>query len=147
MTDMPPPQSYAFELTPQNMSTALDWVENCVKELASNERQIFGVRLCVEELLANLLSHVKSQIVNVEINIQSDASGIGLILTNNGPLFNPLEKEARMLDSDIDAARLGGWGVPILHHFSDRFEYRAVGGNNVIMLYFSELQDAGNSRE
>jgi anti-sigma regulatory factor (Ser/Thr protein kinase) len=146
MTDMSPPQSYAFELTQQNMSTALEWVETCVKQIASNDRQIFGVRVCVEELLANLLSHVKSQIVYVEINIHSDSSGIGLILTNDGPLFNPLEKEARMVDSDIETARMGGWGVPILHHFSDSFKYRSASDNNVVMLYFLESPGTSNSR-
>jgi anti-sigma regulatory factor (Ser/Thr protein kinase) len=128
------------------MALALDWVENCAQKFAASERQILGARLCAEELLANLLAHTQSQIINVEINIQPDASGFYLILTNNGPLFDPLEKETRMLDADIDAARLGGWGLPILHQFSDRFEYQAASGINVIMLHFSGSQDVSPSR-
>ena len=129
--------TYSLELSRENMECALNWVAEMSAKSEASERQIFSARPCSEELFMNLICHTKTEAIHVDVQLHFDAGTLCLKITNDGHSFNPLQNEPRRVDTSLDTARPGGWGIPFLHHFSDKFEYQRNGSQNIVTLEFN----------
>ena len=94
--------TYNFELTRENLETALNWIAQKSIENGATERQIFTARLCSEELLMNLISHSQSIIINTVVQLEFSAGRLILTIINDGPSFNPLLTKPRSTDASLN---------------------------------------------
>jgi len=130
--------TYNFELTRENLATALNWIVQKSTENGATERQIFTARLCSEELLVNIISHSKSISINTVVQLQFSAGSLRLTIMNDGPSFNPFLTKPRSADASLDTARPGGWGIPFLRHFSDKCDCQHNNNQNIVSLEFNQ---------
>ena len=129
--------TYSLPLTHENIEAVLNWVAETSANSKASEKQIFSARLCSEELFMNLISHNKTEVINVIVRLNTNAGRLCLTIIDDGPSFNPLQNEPRHSDVSLDTARAGGWGIPFLHHFSDKFDYQRNDNKNIVLLEFN----------
>lgn len=106
--------------------------------MGASERQRFAVKLCAEELLANLLRHDKTSPA-VSLILETDGSRITLSIEDGGAPYDPTQTPERETLGGLDEARPGGWGVALVRRFADEFTYhRRETGNLVLLAFFRE---------
>ena len=95
-------------------------------------RDVFSVRLAVEEALVNAIKHGNrydpSKHVRVICNLSPDV--IRIEITDEGPGFNPSSVPDPTDTKHIDAS--SGRGVMLMRSFMSRVEFNAT-GNQVVM--------------
>jgi len=106
--------------------------ENEISEKAANQ-----LRLCLEELVTNVLSYgysydAKSKIM---VEVETDPDGVHVRLEDDGKPFNPFEEAAKPnLDASVEDREIGGLGVFFVTSLAREFRYRRENGRNVVDL-------------
>lgn len=96
------------------------------------ERALFQVRLVVEELLMNIISHGSDGQHRPRIRLQlaQDDNLLRLEIADDGIAFDPLQALPPDLEADLDDRPIGGLGVHLVRQLSDNVAYRRVDGWN-----------------
>ena len=66
----------------------------------------------------------------LDIEIRLDGGVAELTFTDNGKLFDPLEKEDPDVEADLSDRPVGGLGIMIVKNISDKISYRVFEGKN-----------------
>jgi serine/threonine-protein kinase RsbW len=84
-----------------------------------------------EELVSNTIRHgfARHSGQSIRVQVEQKPASIELIFEDDGAPFNPLETEAPEPFSTIEAARIGGLGIPLVIKLSSgvRYERPATG--------------------
>ncbi len=93
-----------------------------------------NVRLFVEELCLNLLSHgAASTETFFEADLICTGDAVTFVLRDTGPKFDPLTDVAEpSLDASIEDRPLGGLGVHLVRSLADDMTYERKDGQNVV---------------
>jgi serine/threonine-protein kinase RsbW len=96
------------------------------------------LELCVNEAVANAMTHGHRDHDRPEIHVclscQHDLAEVTLV--DDGQPFNPLPGRAPRFADSIDEAQVGGFGLYLLHEFSDGLDYHRDNGRNCLTLRF-----------
>lgn len=97
-----------------------------------SSRDIFGIRLALEEAIVNAIKHGNRLDLNKQVRVvcQATPSKIWIEITDQGPGFSP-EAVPDCTDPDhIDAPN--GRGIMLMRNFMNRVEYNQTG--NVVTM-------------
>jgi len=134
----------AFIGTIDDISAAAQWVDTIAAEQQFPEQLVFGLQICLEELLTNIVRHggakssgdlsgVVVPPVNVEITIRTSAQGVGMIIEDDGKPFDVVNAPAHRIDQPLDELQPGGLGIQLIKNFASTIAYEQAGlGNRVI---------------
>jgi anti-sigma regulatory factor (Ser/Thr protein kinase) len=117
--------------------TAIDrWIESVAVRWGNDLRVVFGARLCIAELAANVLEHGAAGVADDRITVTLRRCGDGLEIefVNLGVAFDPTRKTALRPNGGRDRAAPGGFGLKLLHAFAHELSYRNDGRHNRVML-------------
>ncbi len=112
---------------------ALQWLEDIALQENWPAREVFGLSLCLDEALTNVISYafdppVAEPAITLACLISN--SRIELALRDNGRAYDPTVGEPPPLASTLDDASIGGHGVRLMRHYLHDMTYRREMGWN-----------------
>ncbi len=108
------------------------WVDAVIAQLHLTGRTAFGLRLCLEEAVANLVMHgipspgIASDTIGVEV--RSDDDSIHLTVEDHCQPFDPTRAEAP------SGSGVGGQGLVLMRRFTSNLRYERAGAANRLRL-------------
>ena len=81
-----------------------------------------------EELVSNTIRHgfIRHSDQSIHVRVERKPGAIELTFEDDGTPFNPLESEAPQPFSTIEAARIGGLGIPLVVKLSSGLRYERL---------------------
>lgn len=131
-----------FEITIKSDTSAGQAVQERIVKLLEvlsfSPRDVFGVRLALEEALVNAIKHGNrmdpAKMVRISCQINKDK--VRIEIEDEGPGFNPEEVPDPTADENLE--RPCGRGIMLMRSFMNLIEYNDV-GNRVILEKHREL--------
>ena len=121
----------------KNLSIIRSFVEDAADNVGLSKEATSGMRLAVDEACANIILHgYKNSEGEIEVSVHQDGPALVVTLSDEAPLYNPLEESSKPdLDAPLEMRALGGMGVLLVQQNTDAVEYRknARGGNTLIL--------------
>jgi anti-sigma regulatory factor (Ser/Thr protein kinase) len=120
-----------------DVGPAIGWVSQVSTEADLSEDTRFGIELCIEEALANLIMHGQSPSGNKDIAIVFSADRFRAkvqILDRCAP-FDVVNADLPQSGS-FDDSREGGRGLRLLRSFASEITYETVGEENILTMVF-----------
>lgn len=112
------------------------WLESTCLDHGLPVEQLRRLDLCLNEALANIISHggpgaqrAPVRIV-LDLHRRPDGNEAVLTVTDAGFAFNPLAYQEKPRPQTLDEAVPGGLGIIMMHNFSDAMSYRHDEGRN-----------------
>jgi anti-sigma regulatory factor (Ser/Thr protein kinase) len=121
-------QTRTFSVTVEGVAAVDSWVEHVAAQWGLSERAVFGARLCIAELAANVLEHGAARSSNDSIVVRIDRlrDGIEVEFLDSRQPFDPTAPR-----SIANApAHSGGRGLVLLQAYAHDLTYVADGDYN-----------------
>ncbi|MDB5313528.1 MAG: rsbW [Gemmataceae bacterium] len=129
--------SFSADVTiPSDLSEARliqDRIEEALQSSAYGERDIFAIKLAVEEALVNAIKHGNQMDPDKQVHVsyQITAERFDVRITDEGPGFNPEDVPDPTEDDNIE--RPCGRGLLLIRGFMTDVQYHGRG--NVVSMY------------
>ena len=99
------------------------------------------MEVCTEEIVVNIIDHAYKGIiiddlkkVYVEIEIDLNINKISITYIDNGPEFNPINKDNPNILKSAKDREIGGLGIFITKQVVDDIEYEYVNNQNKLKI-------------
>ena len=95
-----------------------------------------SVSVALDELLANAVSHGRTgnDFPSVTVEAEVDEESVTVVITDDGPPFDPLEQDAPDTSLSVEERRIGGLGIHLVAQLMDQISYQRMEGKNVVFL-------------
>ena len=95
-----------------------------------------SISVALDELIANALSHGRAgrDPCSVTVEVELDQERVTLILTDDGPSFDPFAREAPDTTLSVEERPIGGLGIHLVAQLMDKVTYQRREGHNVVVL-------------
>jgi anti-sigma regulatory factor (Ser/Thr protein kinase) len=133
-------RDHSHRLVVQNSFSELDraseWVRGFAHERKLPRQLAFGLELCVNEALTNIISYAyaDSRAHQIELRLWREHESIRLRLKDDGQPFNPVEATPPEQAQTLEAARARGMGISLMRHFVDDMQYARRDGRNILTM-------------
>ena len=98
---------------------------------------ISKIGVIIDEVMNNVISYGRTKTnKQLVVSIEKSEDGATLIFMDNSHPFNPLTKEKRTAQENIDAGIEGGLGISIVRSISKEVEYTYSNNKNVLIIKF-----------
>jgi anti-sigma regulatory factor (Ser/Thr protein kinase) len=137
-----------------DMAQLPPWIEGLASRHGIPSDIQFGVELCLEEVVSNVIRHgygeAEDRPVIVRFVMPHDRY-FEFVVEDEAPQFNPLgATDLKALDPEDDA-RIGGQGIRLLREFANAVEYEPTATGNRLRIGFSSAgkirDDAGIAQQ
>ena len=108
------------------------WLDRQVAALGLSGRPEYALRLCVEELVANVLLHAGA----TGLSLSLAAPPLTLTLEDDGAGFDPTRVAAPAPANQLAEASVGGRGLALARRYSGRWAYARAAGLNRLTVEF-----------
>lgn len=119
-----------------DIRSASNWLEkNCLEHGVPRE-QIQRLDLCLNEVMANIMTHggpsaLASPVqLQLQVHGQADAGEVVLSVSDAGTAFDPVAHHSKPRPKTLSEAEPGGLGLMMMRDFSDQLDYRYSEGRN-----------------
>ncbi|VTU23552.1 Serine/threonine-protein kinase BtrW [Variovorax sp. PBS-H4] len=115
------------------------WVQDWAQRQRLPSRVAQQLDLCSTEALTNIMTHGSGdEAAHCSISLRLGWRGedVALEVEDEGRPFDPLQAPDPARAGSLEDAQVGGWGIPIVRHFSDGMHYRREDGRNRLTLLF-----------
>lgn len=133
-------QELSFPNQIEMLAQVLDFITDLGRELGLNDRQLFEVRLAVDEAVTNVISYAypKGQTGMVQMRCACLDGLFAVEIIDQGKPFNPLEQTEPDVSCPLDKRAVGGLGIYFIRRVMDEVTYRydAQLGNVLRMVKF-----------
>ena len=121
----------------QAISQALQWLENIAERENWPRRTTFGLTLCLDEALTNIVSYafdspMAEPTITVACHLEADR--VMIELRDNGRAHDPTVHEPPELAANLDEAQFGGHGVRLMRHYLHDVAYQRIAGWNCLTM-------------
>jgi serine/threonine-protein kinase RsbW len=103
-----------------------------------DETAAWPLQVALDEILSNIIRHARPGLMASGIDIAIDRLGdaVEMIVTDDGPAFDPLQLPEPDVTAPLENRRPGGLGVHLVRKLMDRVEYvRTEGRNRLTMTW------------
>ena len=109
-----------------------EWFRDFARDNGIAGARALDFELCLNELVTNIIHYAYEDRGEHEIRIalERDGGELRATIEDDGRPFNPLEKEPPASPLTLEAAGVGGWGIPIVRGFADDVSYERRDGRN-----------------
>ena len=96
------------------------------------------LHLCSAEAVTNVIMHAYADGASrpISLTLRREGETVTLEVEDEGSPFDPRERPRPQPATDLEDARIGGWGIPLMRRFSDEMHYRRAGTRNVLTFVF-----------
>jgi anti-sigma regulatory factor (Ser/Thr protein kinase) len=121
------------------VAVALQWLEEISEQECWPSRMSFGMTLCLDEALTNVVSYAfDTADVTVEptvrISCRIATNRVFVELRDNGRPYDPTAGDPPALAACLDEAQLGGHGVRLMRHYLNEIFYLRDAGWNCLTM-------------
>ena len=119
------------------LATLMEKLDAFVSDEKIGEKAGNQIRLCLDELVTNVVSYGfdDGQEGKIVIEMTRGPNGVSVHLEDNGKPFNPFEEAAEPdLDAGVDDRAIGGLGVFFVTSMAKDFGYTRENGRNIVNL-------------
>ncbi len=96
---------------------------------------IADLQLVAEEVVANIIHHGYVESTgDIDVRLELDNAALAIEFVDRATAFNPLAATEPELGQPIEAARIGGLGIPLITRLSHEQNYSRAGGGNRLRL-------------
>lgn len=101
-----------------------------------------SLNVAIDDLLANALSHGRTgrDPCSVTVEVELDHERVTVILTDDGPPFDPFGRSAPDTTQSVEERPIGGLGIHLVGQLMDQVNYQRREGHNVVVL----VKELGN---
>jgi anti-sigma regulatory factor (Ser/Thr protein kinase) len=95
-----------------------------------------SVSVALDDLLANALSHGRTgrDPCSVTVEVKLDHESLTVIVTDDGPPFDPFGRGAPDTTLSVEERPIGGLGIHLVGQLMDKVNYQRRDGHNVVVL-------------
>jgi serine/threonine-protein kinase RsbW len=118
---------------------ASEWLARTGLDNGVPQEQIGRLDLCLNEALANVISHGSPEgrempvALHMEVRTAgADAGEATVVMTDEGPEFDVVSVAMPERPQTLAEAQIGGLGLLMIRSFSDTVSYQRVNGENVL---------------
>jgi anti-sigma regulatory factor (Ser/Thr protein kinase) len=124
------------------LSRAQVWAEELAQRHGLSEKNLYSIRLCVEEALANIVLHGYRSEPGHPIVIRSWvlAGTLFLGIEDKAPAFAPTDAAQQISTSEpetLESLVPGGYGIRLIRHFANSLLYERLAEGNRLTMGFS----------
>jgi anti-sigma regulatory factor (Ser/Thr protein kinase) len=118
-----------------DVGAAIEWAGGFVDAAGLSADVRFAVDLSLEEALANLIMHGRSETGDkaIEVAVDADTAGATVTITDRCAPFDVTEVEAETNGAEL---RIGGRGLTLLRSFAGALNYVASPSGNTLTMTF-----------
>ncbi len=131
----------------EDMALLWPWVESCAAEHGLAADTVFGVHLCLEEAVSNVIRHGYDGQPDHTLTVECALAGadeVVFIIEDQAPPFDPVSGsivEDEPAASPLDYLRPGGRGILLMRKFAHSLKYERLaddhgGGGNRLTIGF-----------
>jgi serine/threonine-protein kinase RsbW len=109
-----------------------DRIISVLENRAYSDRDVFGVRLALEEALVNAIKHGNGMdpAKQVQIDCRFDDDGVRIVIEDEGPGFDVHSVPDPTAEENLD--KPGGRGIMLMRSFMSHIEYNDLGNRLVL---------------
>jgi anti-sigma regulatory factor (Ser/Thr protein kinase) len=128
-------ETRSYIATPDRLADIDDWIEHAGEAWRLPADVVFRARVCVAEILANLLEHgrVRPDGDDIRVTLRPCPPALDLEVLDSGRPFDPTGRAAAAATAPASDA-LGGRGLRLLGSYASDMSYRRNGRWNVLSL-------------
>ncbi|MCB9451671.1 MAG: ATP-binding protein [Anaerolineaceae bacterium] len=123
----------------EHIAAACAFVGKAAQDAGLDERTAYHCQLAVDEACTNIIEHgyqLKGADKIIDIICRYDFRAFAIILIDDGPPFNPLQRESPNPKAALhERTTSGGWGIHFIRQMMDDVHYEWRGRN-----YFSMVK-------
>lgn len=93
-----------------------------------------AVQVSLDELLTNVLMHAQNASGPVEFKLSRSPGALDVTMCYFADRFDPTAWKGEVKAKTIQAAEIGGHGIPLVRTLMDEFRYEFADGQNVLHL-------------
>ncbi len=131
----------SFKARLENISAACDFVAQAAESAGLDERGVYHCQLAVDEACTNIIQHGFTKgpenrhgQINLTTGVADDNSFV-VVISDNGPAFNPLVYQEPDPGRNLEDREGGGWGIYFIKKLMDFVDYRYTDGKNHLTLH------------
>lgn len=96
----------------------------------------FKFDLCANEAITNIISYAYDDggAHQITLNLSQRGNLIKLDISDDGAMFNPLDKPEHQRPATLEEADIGGLGIDLIRHYMDLLEYARIDETNVLSI-------------
>jgi serine/threonine-protein kinase RsbW len=122
-----------------DLAQVAPWIERLAAQHGIPSDTQFGIDLCLEEVLSNIIRHgycgEPGHFIDVCFERPREDYFL-FVVEDKAPFFNPLNTQEPPPMSADDDSQIGGQGIRLLRQFADALEYQAMPGGNRLRIGF-----------
>jgi anti-sigma regulatory factor (Ser/Thr protein kinase) len=120
------------------LARASDWLAAWAEGQDLPPPVTFAIRLCLEEILANIVMHAFSGGTHtIQLDLRRDGQEAVLSVVDDGKPFDPLAAPAPIQTTDLAEADPSGRGLILVKSYASRLAYGHEDGRNHLLLAFT----------
>lgn len=127
----------------EDMGMLWQWVEALGVAYSIPADTLFGVHLCLEEAISNVIRHGYNGQPGGTLTVECDAPKaheVVFTIEDQAPPFDPVSSsliEDQPVTSPMDYLRPGGRGILLMRKFADMLAYERLAGGNRLTIGFA----------
>lgn len=118
-----------------------DWLDGAFAKSKIEATVAADLKLCINEVVANLISHGFSDTPNPTISIEIELEpwrGVAVVV-DNGAHFDPRQWPPAEKPKDLMSASPGGFGISLIRERASHLDYARAGNFNQITIVCSSV--------
>ncbi len=125
-------QRTRFATTPAQVMAACEAVRRFCAAHQADADATHALALCVEELGSNIVNHAFGRRPDGAFDLALAEHGgvLELVLADQGPPYNPLDRPPPNLEGDLEDRDVGGLGLHLVKALADTVTYARAGSEN-----------------
>jgi anti-sigma regulatory factor (Ser/Thr protein kinase) len=129
-------ETRTFGISASEIAAIDSWIEAVGARWGIDNCILFSARLCTAELAANVLEHGEVRYDNdqMTVTLRQSCDGLEIEFVDSRGAFDPTCRGTSEQRGSRDAARLGGFGLKLLHAYTQELSYRNDGACNRVKL-------------
>lgn len=114
------------------------WADGFARGANLPDSVAFGLQLCLEEAVSNVIRHGVAPVERSEILVVLDEAGDAITaqIEDEGQAFDPCQFQPRGAAPSLEEAESGGFGIPLMRRFATAISYERRGTRNRLILKF-----------
>ena len=135
-SDTPATETQSFDVDRREVERLDAWIEAVGQRWGAGEKTIFGARLCVAELFANVIEHgvATSDRPRVTVTLARRPDGIGVEFVDSCARFDPTAVAAPAQGDSIESATIEGRGLMLVRAYAKELAHHHDGSGNHVSL-------------